>query len=81
MERQSTRAQAVCMIWQAHSGSFKLRDWFRAQQQAQFQVLDPKSFHKLLGDDFQWAARTVPFFETEDQDITTAYYYRWSVYR
>src|SRR5262249_24275465 len=29
--------------------------------------------------DFDWYARTIPFFECPDRDITTTYYYRWEV--
>ncbi len=29
--------------------------------------------------DFDWFARSIPFFECPDADITTTYYYRWEL--
>ena len=38
-------------------------------------------FHRhVLGDAFVWARQTVPFFESSDEDVTQAYYYRWRLF-
>ena len=51
-----------------------------AQSQS-FHVLDPEAFRSQLGSDFGWAKQNVPFFEVDESDITTAYFFRWKVYR
>ena len=52
-----------------------------------FAILDPTSFQKYLlfgngdgggaRDEFAWAKQNIPFFESSDEDFTTAYYFRW----
>ena len=42
-----------------------------------FYVLDPAKYTHMLGDDAQWAERTVPYIDVPDTDVLEAFYYRW----
>lgn len=44
-------------------------------------MLDPDNFRDRLGEDWEWARDNVPFFESDHEDITAAYFFRWQVYR
>ena len=49
--------------------------------QASFVLLESSDFRPLLQEDYTWARDSIPFFATSDLDLTTAYYFRWRVYR
>ena len=51
------------------------------QAQAGFVLVDPADFRPLLQEDYEWARTTIPFFASSDQDLTSAYFFRWRVYR
>ena len=44
-------------------------------------LLKPERFLDLLQEDFDWAAENIPFFDADDSDLVTAYYYRWRVFK
>ena len=46
-----------------------------------FFLLDPANFGSHLRDDLAWATQNVPFVDVEDDDVLTAYYYRWRSYK
>eukprot|EP01043_Picozoa_sp_COSAG02_P033927 COSAG02_NODE_2342_length_9101_cov_78.830038_8_plen_637_part_00 len=46
-----------------------------------FYVLDPEHYRRRLRAAFGWARKNVPFVDVEDEDVLTAYYYRWRSYR
>jgi hypothetical protein len=46
-----------------------------------FYILDPADFAGRLGPDLEWAKSNVPFIDVEDEDILTAFYYRWRMYK
>ena len=42
-----------------------------------YYILTPSQFSVPLGSDFAWAAASIPLFEASDQNLTTAYYFRF----
>ena len=49
---------------------------------ASFVAIDPSAHAARLGDDYEWAVRSVPFAElAADDDVVAAFYYRWRVLR
>ena len=49
---------------------------------ASFVAIDPSAHAARLGDDYEWAVRSVPFVElAADDDVVAAFYYRWRVLR
>jgi hypothetical protein len=46
-----------------------------------FTVLDPAAYNDALRDDYSWAVDNVPFIDYPDDDIMTAFYYRWRMYK
>ena len=46
-----------------------------------FTVLDPTAYADALRDDYSWAVDNVPFIDYPDDDIMTAFYYRWRMYK
>ena len=49
---------------------------------ASFVAIDPSVHAARLGDDYEWAVRSVPFVElAADDDVVAAFYYRWRVLR
>ena len=62
------------------SSSLTVAEELCRSQATDFIVLNPANFSKNFHDDL-WASENVPFFECSDEDITTAYFYRWQVYK
>jgi hypothetical protein len=46
-----------------------------------FIVLDPNDFAQQLGNDLPWAIDNVPFFECDDYELTSTYFFRWTSYK
>ena len=42
-----------------------------------YYVLDPQSFSKVLGEDYAWATRNIPLFESANKTLDDTYYFRW----
>jgi hypothetical protein len=46
-----------------------------------FSIIDPSAYTTNLRGDYAWAVENVPFIDFPDEDIITAFYYRWTSYK
>jgi hypothetical protein len=46
-----------------------------------FSVIDPSAYKTNLRGDYDWAVDNVPFIDFPDEDLVTAFYYRWTSYK